>query len=175
MSVPSSGPPAALAQTGPGIPGPIGSGLDPVAALLGSALGTFVLTLVVGAILIAVAEDYTVATTERLRREPLASFLRGFLLVVFLVLATVILAITVVGILLAIPLAVVAGIVWAIGAGIAYLAIGDGLVGHEDGWTKPLVVGAALAGGLALVPGLGALVAFAIGAAGFGAVLRDRV
>jgi hypothetical protein len=66
----------------------------------------------------------------------------------------------------------VAYLAWAVGASIAFLAVGDRLVGHEDGWTKPLLVGAAINGGLTLT-GIGGIVTFGIGAAGFGAVLRD--
>ena len=46
------------------------------------------------------------------------------------------------------------------------------LVGREDGWLKPLVVAALINGGLTLT-GIGGLVSFAVGAAGFGALLRD--
>jgi hypothetical protein len=44
------------------------------------------------------------------------------------------------------------------------LAAGERLVGRGEGWLKPLLVAAAINGGL---------ISFAIGAAGFGAVLQD--
>ena len=57
-------------------------------------------------------------------------------------------------------------------AAVAFLAIADRLVDREDGWTKPLLIAAGLNGALALT-GVGGIVSFGIGAAGFGAVLRD--
>jgi hypothetical protein len=66
---------------------------------------------------------------------------------VFLVLAIVVLVITLIGILVAIPPALLAYVVWAVGAAVAFLAIGDRMVGREDGRAKPLPVGAALKGG----------------------------
>lgn len=128
------------------------------------AVGAFLTTLVVGAILLAVAAEYTERMTAAVLDEPLGSFITGIGLV------TVLLAVTIFGLVLAIPLALVAYTVWAIEAAIAYLAIGDRLVGREDGWLKPLLVGAGINGLLALA-GVGGIVSIAIGAAGFGAVL----
>jgi len=65
-----------------------------------------------------------------------------------------------------------AGVTWAVGAAVAFLTIAERLVGHADGWTTPLVAAAALNGALALT-GIGGLVAFGLGATGFGAILRD--
>lgn len=144
----------------------------PLGRLVGSAIGAFVTTLVVGAILLAVSPDYTERTMGDVLDEPVETFLYGLVCLVFVVLVTVVLVITIIGILLAIPFALLAYLVWAVGASIAFLALGDRLVGHEDGWTKPLLVGAGINGGLTLT-GIGGLVAFGIGAAGFGAVLRD--
>lgn len=151
-------------------PGPVLGG-NPITQVLGSAVSTFLTTLVVGAILIAVAEPYTEARMAEVLAEPVDSFLYGLVCLVFLILAIIMLVITFIGILVAIPLAIVTFLVWAVGASIAFLAIGDRLVGHDDGWLKPLVVGAAINGGLALT-GIGGLVSFAVGAAGFGAVLK---
>lgn len=155
-------------------PGPIGAPpATPVSSLVGGAIGAFLTTLVVGGIMVAVAPAYTERRMVDLVAEPVNSFLYGLVALVVLVILTVVLVITLVGILLAIPLAIVTYVVWAVGAAIAYLAIGERLVGREDGWLKPLLVGAAINGVLALT-GIGGLVAFGIGAAGFGAVLRSR-
>lgn len=151
-------------------PGPVPGG-NPLTRVLGSAVSAFLTTLVVGAILIAVAESYTEARMAEVLREPVGSFLYGLVCLVFLFLAIIVLAITVIGLVVAIPLMMVAFVVWAVGAAIAFLAIGDRLVGRADGWLKPLVVGAAINGGLALT-GVGGLLSFAVGAAGFGAVLK---
>lgn len=144
----------------------------PAFRLIGSALGAFVTTLVVGAILLAISPDYTERTMGAVVDEPVESFLYGLVCLVFVVLVTIVLVVTIIGILLAIPFALLAYLVWAVGASIAFLAIGDRLVGHEDGWKKPLLVAAGINGGLTLT-GIGGLLTFGIGAAGFGAVLRQ--
>lgn len=141
-------------------------------SLLGSAVGAFVTTLVVGAILVAVAPDYTVRMMGDLVDEPVGSFVYGLVALVALVLVTILLVVTIVGILLAIPLAIVAYVVWAVGAAIAYLAIADRFVDREDGWTTPLLVAAGI-NGLLTLTGIGGLLSFCIGAAGFGTVLRE--
>lgn len=158
-----------LAQVDPGTgpqPG-VGGGV------VGSAVGAFLTTLIVGGLLVTFAERYTVRMMEYLQREAVGSFLWGIVALLALLVVAVLLVITIVGILVAIPLLIVAYVVWAIGASIAFLAIGDRIVGREDGWLKPLLVGAAINGGLTIT-GIGAIVTFVVGAAGFGAVLRDR-
>lgn len=103
--------------------------------------------------------------------NPVGSFLYGLVCLVLLFLAIVVLVFTIIGVLVALPLGLRAYVVWAVGASIAFLAIGDRLVGHDDGWAKPLLVGVAINGGLT-VTGVGGILSFAIGAAGFGAVLK---
>ena len=157
-----------VAQTGPNVD----VGVDPGVGVVGGSIGAFLTTLVVGGVMIAVVPDYTERMMGIVLDEPVGAFVYGFVALLIVVVLTVLLAITIVGILLALPLALVAYLVWAVGAAVAYLAIGDRLVGHDDGWVKPLLVGAGINGALAIT-GIGGLVSFAIGAAGFGAVLRD--
>jgi hypothetical protein len=135
-------------------------------------VGAFLTTLVVGAVLVAVVPEYTERTMAAVLDGPVGTFLYGIVCLVFVVLVTVVLVITGIGILIAIPFALAAFLVWAVGAAIAFLAIGERLVGREDGWLRPLLVAAGINGALALT-GIGGIVAFAVGAAGFGAVLRD--
>ncbi|MFB6151990.1 MAG: hypothetical protein ABEJ40_09315 [Haloarculaceae archaeon] len=104
----------------------------------------------------------------------MGSFVNGLLILIALILVSVLLVFTIVGIIVVIPLLVVAYVVWAVGAAIAFLAIADRIVDRGDDWVKPLVVAAAMNGALVLT-GVGGLVAFAVGAAGFGAVLEDRL
>jgi hypothetical protein len=59
-----------------------------------------------------------------------------------------------------------------VGAVIASLAIADQFVDVDDDWVVALVVAAAL-NGVLTVTGIGGLVSFCIGAAGFGTLLRD--
>jgi len=151
---------------------PVGPGVGTAVSLGGSAVGAFLTTLLVGGILVALAPGYTERLMEFVADEPVKSGIYGIVALVALVLLVVVLALTIIGILIAVPLAILAGIIWAVGASIGFLAIGERLVGREDGWLKPLLVGAAINGGLALT-GIGGLVSFAVGAAGFGAVLVD--
>lgn len=160
----------AALQMGPGPQiDPVGNSL---LSLAGSAVGAFLTTLVVGAVLVAVVPDYTERKIRTLLDEPVGSFVYGFVSLVFLALVVLVLFITIIGIIVALPLALLAYLVWAVGASIAFLAIGERLVGRDDGWAKPLLVGAGINGALTLT-GVGGILTFAIGAAGFGAVLRD--
>lgn len=156
-----------VAQTDPGVNVDIGT----TNGLLGGAIGAFLSTLVVGAILVAVAPDFTERMMGDVLEDPVGTFAYGIISLLALGLVILLLVITIIGILFAIPLIFVAYLVWAIGAAIAYLAIADRLVGRNDGWLKPLLVAACLSGALA-VTGIGGLLAVCIGAAGFGAILR---
>ena len=145
---------------------------NPAFGLVGGGVGAFLTTLVVGAILVALAPDYTTDRMTAVVEDPLGAFLYGIVVFVFLALATFIMAITIVGLIVALPLALLLYVLWAVGSTIAFLAVADRLVGREEGWTKPLVVAAAINGGLAFT-GIGGILAFVVGAVGFGVVLAD--
>ena len=139
---------------------------------LGSgALGAFLSTLIVGVLLMALVPEYTDRMKQSVIDDPVQSVLYGVFFVLGLVMLIVALVLTIVGILVVIPLALLAYVLWAVGSAIAFLAIGERVVDSED-WRLPLLVGALLNGGLALT-GVGGLFSFLIGAAGFGAVVRD--
>jgi hypothetical protein len=159
-----------FAQTGAN--GGIDVSVDPVVGVGGGAVGAFATTLVVGAILVAVAPGLLERTMTETTENPVGSFVYGVVCLVFAVLVTVVLVFTIVGILVAIPFVILTVLIWAVGATVGFLTIAERLVGREDGWLKPLVVAAGLNGLLALT-GIGGLVSFVVGAAGFGAVLRD--
>jgi len=141
-------------------------------SLLTGGLSSFFTTLIVGALLVAIVPDYTERMVAAAFDDPLSSFLYGFGALVGLLVVSVLLVLTLVGILVAVPLLVVAYVVWAVGATIAFLALSDRLVSRDDSWLKPLLVAAALNGGLALT-GIGGLVSLVVGAVGVGSVLRD--
>jgi hypothetical protein len=146
--------------------------VDITTSLGGGAVGAFLTTLLVGGIMIALAPAYTERLMDRVREETVDSFIYGLFSLAALILLAVLLVLTIVGILVVIPLLLIAALIWAIGAAVAFLAIGERLVDSDDGWLKPLLVGALINGGLALT-GIGGLISFAVGAAGFGALLRD--
>ncbi|MCU4742834.1 hypothetical protein OB955_09080 [Halobacteria archaeon AArc-m2/3/4] len=157
-----------LGQAGPGpaVDVDLGTGLA------GGATGAFLTTLVVGLVMIAVAPTYTERMMASLLADPVESLVYGLVCLVVLVVLILGLVITIVGILVVVPLVLLAVLVWAIGSVIGYLAIADRLVGRRDSWLLPLLVGATINGLLALT-GIGGLVAFGIGAAGFGTVIRS--
>lgn len=155
---------ALLAQTDPEI--------NVGGSLVGSAIDAFLTTLLVGAIMVAVAPAFTERMMADVLAEPFGTFLYGIACLLALGLVSFLLAITVIGLLLAAPLLLVAYLVWAVGSAIGYLAIAKRLIGRGDGWLKPLLVGAGISGLLALT-GIGGLLGLCIGAAGFGAVLRN--
>lgn len=142
--------------------------------LAGGAVGTFVLTLVVGAILVAVAPAYTDRMLEAVTDDPVSSFLYGLFFFLTFGILTVALVITLVGIPVALVVAVLVGLAWYVGVAIAFLAIADRLVGHEDGWLVALLVAAGL-NGLLTATGVGGLVALLVGITGFGAVVSDAL
>ncbi|NHN48230.1 hypothetical protein G9464_11535 [Halostella sp. JP-L12] len=148
------------------------SGLDVSITLGGGATGTFLTTLLVGAVMVALVPDYTERMMAEVLDDPVGTFGYGIVSLLVVALLAVLLVVSVVGLLVVIPFVVLAYVVWAFGAAVAFLAIADRLVGHEDGWLVPLIVAAAINGGLTLT-GVGGLVALCVGAAGFGAVLRD--
>lgn len=158
--------PAVVAQARPGEDVGVGS------SLVGSAVVAFFSTLVVAGLLVLLVPEYVDRMLREVADGPLVSFLVGFVALIVLAVVTVVLAITIVGLLVAIPLLFLLWLLWAVGGAIAYLAIADRIVGRDDGWTKPVVVAAAISGALALT-GIGGLLSFGIGATGFGAVLRD--
>jgi hypothetical protein len=145
--------------------------LNPALGLVGGGAGAFLTTLIVGATLLALAPDYTTDRIAAVLDNPLGAFVYGIVVFVFLAIVTFVLAVTIIGLLVALPLALLLYVLWAVGSTIAFLAVADRLVGHGDGWTRPLVVAAAINGGLAFT-GIGGIVAFVVGAVGFGVVLE---
>jgi len=145
--------------------------IDLATGLGGGAVGAFLTTLLVGAILLALAPEYTDRTAASLLAEPVDSFLYGIFFLLALVVMVVALVISIVGILVVIPLVVLAYLVWAVGSSIAFLAIGERLV-EAEGRFVALLVGALINGGLTLT-GVGGIISFCVGAAGFGIVLRQ--
>lgn len=155
-----------LAQVGQPGDVPVGE------SLFGGAVGAFFSTLVVAAVLVTFVPGYVERMIAALTDDPVPSFAVGFAAFLALVVVIVVLFITIVGILLAVPLLLVLWVAWAVGSAIAYLAVAERIVDRDDGWGVPVLVAAAISGVLAIT-GIGGLIGFCVGAAGFGAVLRD--
>ena len=112
--------------------GPLQSLPDTVNSLLGL-VGGALTTLLVDAILVVLAPDWARDRVAEVVEPPLGSLGYGLALLVFVVLVAVVLAVTIVGLVVALPLALVAYLAWAVGSAVAFLAVGDRLVGHADG------------------------------------------
>ncbi len=155
-----------LLQTGPSVDVSVGE------SLVGGAISTFLTTLLVGILLVAVAPGFTDRVIAAVGDEPVDNFLWGLFWLLAIGLLTVLLLITIIGILVAIPLVIVAYLLWAVGATVAFLAVALRVVDRDDGWLLPLLLAAGLNGGLTLT-GVGGLVSLVVGMVGFGAVIRD--
>jgi|AntRauMinimDraft_4_1070384.scaffolds.fasta_scaffold00253_30 hypothetical protein len=134
------------------------------------ALVGFVSTLLLGGLLLALAPEFVDRGVERIHDEGVACFGWGVFVLVAFVGVSVLLAVTVVGIVLVIPLALGFFVVAVVGNALGYLALFDGFV---ESRRVALVAGAVVAGVTNLIPILGGLVGFVVGSLGVGAVVRD--
>lgn len=130
----------------------------------------FVSTLFLGAILLALAPEFVDRGVDHIHDEGGACFGWGVLVLVAFVGVSVLLALTVIGIVLVIPLVLGFAAVAFVGNALGYLALFDGVV---DSRKAALVAGAFVAGASNLVPILGGLVGFVVGSLGVGAIVRD--
>jgi hypothetical protein len=150
------------AQTQPGVD----SGAELALSFFTNVVGAVVGTLILGGGLILLAPEYTERTTNRIENEPLETFLYGLGISIAAVVVMFLLAITIIGILAVIPMAIALAIVGQLG----YLAVGRSV---SDEWAVVLLVAlvvAAVAGG---VPILGGLIGFVLSSMGVGAAYFD--
>jgi len=153
-------------------PGPVGgTDVNVTTGLGGGGFGAFATTLVVGAILVVVAPDWTRARMRDVVDDAIGSFVYGLIGLVLVIFVVVFTFFTIIGIPFAILFGILATLLWAAGAAIGFLAIADNILGERESWVVPLLLAAAMNGLLALT-GIGGLISFAVGAAGFGTVLR---
>jgi hypothetical protein len=139
------------------------------AALVVSAAAAFLATLVAGEILISSYPGQLSDSQYRLTAQPLRSL--GYGLIPFAA------GVGLVALLptpaFALLFNVGAYLFWAVGAAVSFLVCSEQLVQRSGDSTRALLVAAGLSGGLTLT-GVGAVLAFGIGAAGCGAVLNTR-
>lgn len=95
----------------------------------GSALLT---TLIVGALLIAVAPAFTERAVDHVWDTPVGSLLWGVLGIGGVIAVAILLVISVVGLLFVIPFVLVAYVAWAVGSTVAFLAVGERLAEAFD-------------------------------------------
>lgn len=136
----------------------------PQISLATQVVGSLLLNLVVGVIVIALLPDYVERTGTRLRDEPLLSGFWGFLALVGLLLVSIL----VITLLVTIPVALVGGTV-------AVVVLGRTLT---NDWTsgsqfKALVVGTVVVVVVGLIPVLGGLINLVLSMAGLGAMAKE--
>lgn len=132
------------------------------------AVAGFVLTLVVGGLLVGLAPRYVDRVVEQVREEPGASFLWGVGLLALFVGVVFLLAITVVGIVLVVPLTVAFVLLAFAGNALGYVAVFDGTADRP----VALLFAAILAGIAAAVPVLGDFVGFVVTSLGIGSIVQ---
>jgi len=140
----------------------------------GRAFGSFLGTLIIGAIVLAFASDYVERMIDVVREKPVPSFFWGLGVLVALAVVTFVLVITLIGIIVAIPLLIVALIVNFIGSAIVYVYVGDRIADAANWETTRwghLIVGAVVAGVVAAIPLVGGILSFVVSGIGVGAIV----
>ncbi|MFP4591025.1 MAG: hypothetical protein ACLFMX_04220 [Halobacteriales archaeon] len=133
-------------------------------------VGSAAVTLVVGGLWIALAPGYVTRVTDGALERPGTAFVWGLALAVGILVGALLLALTVVGIVVAFPLLLAFGLFSFLTAELGFIAIGRAFA---EGWGGVLVVAVAAAFLLAIVPFVGALASFVVGSVGMGAVVVD--
>lgn len=130
----------------------------------------FLVNLVLGAVLLLVFPDGSRRLARRLRDEPLSTGLYGLVALIGIPILLVLVAITIIGI----PLAIIGALLFAVmvwvGSIYGRYAVGEwllGYVGTDNRWLA-LVVGLVVVGLVSLVPILGGLVEFVVLLLGLG-------
>lgn len=149
---------------------------QPAVSPVANAAFAFLSTLIVGGLAIAFAPDYVDRIIDRINDNPLATFGWGFLIsiasVVILFIVVIVLFITIIGILLLFPLLLVVIVVGAAANAFGFIAIFGRIV---DSQGQALVLGAAAAGILSLIPVIGSVAGFVASTLGIGAMFKDFI
>lgn len=137
-------------------------------------LAALVVNLLLGGALVALGPRYADATVRELREDPAGAFGWGLLVGIGGSIAIALLAITIIGLVVALPAALVLAVVALVGNAVTVLWVGNVLVGTrgEVGPTDAAVGAVALALPMA-IPILGDLVARLVGFFGIGVVGRS--
>jgi len=133
---------------------------------VGSALGSGIFVLLVGGGFVALAPDYARRTTDRVRSDPGTTFVYGLAITIAAMIVGVVLVLTVIGILVAVPLFIGPAIVGYLG----YLAAGRSV---SDDWGAALLVAVALGPFTGGVPIIGGIIGFVLSGMGVGAFYLD--
>lgn len=129
---------------------------------------------IVGLVVVAFAPDYTQSLVDDIRDDPAVSFIWGLLVGIGGLVALVVLAVTVIGLLVAIPGFFVYLFVAIVGGAVATVALGAVLVDTvaDSTLSLALAVGVVVSSLLSIVPLVGGLVNFVVSTIGMGAVVN---
>ncbi|WP_137285993.1 hypothetical protein [Halorussus salinisoli] len=136
-------------------------------------LGALVANLLLAGALVVFGPSYARETVAELREDPVSAFLWGLLVGIGVPVLLFLLAITIVGLLVAIPGAIAFAIVGLVGNAVTIVWVGSLLVG-ADGRVggKTAAVGALVLAALGAIPVLGDLITAVFGFVGLGVVGR---
>lgn len=133
----------------------------------------FVVNLVLAGLLVAFGPRYARRSVREIRDDPGSAFVWGLLVGIGVPIVLVLLAITIVGLIVAIPGLIVLAVLGVVGTAVTIVWVGDSLTGGRDaaGGTA-VVVGAATLAVAAAIPVLGNLIVTVLGCFGLGVVGR---
>lgn len=173
LCVAALGPVASLGASGVAAQ-PLASetGLDPGTRLAIRFGVAFLVNLLLGGGLVVLGPAYARTTVNRIRSDPGGAFVWGLLVGVGVPVALVLLAITIIGLVVAIPGLVVLAIVGLVGNAVTIVWVGEALTGRSNGAIdgRAAVVGALALALPAAIPVVGNLLSTVIGFFGVGAV-----
>jgi hypothetical protein len=131
------------------------------ASRVSGAIGAMVATLVIGAGLITFAPEFTEKTTRQVHKKPVDTLLYGIGIGIAIAIGLAVLAITLVGIILAVPLGLLSLVLAAVG----YLAVGRAVT---DNWGGVLLIAMAMSAVVVGVPVFGGILGLILGSFGLG-------
>jgi hypothetical protein len=141
-----------------------------------SAAGALLGTLIIGALLLAIAPGFTERIINTIEDEPVSSFLWGLGIFVAFIVVIIVLFITLIGIVVAIPLILLMVFVSLFGGALVFIVIGERLLVAANVETSRwghLAVGAVVAALLAVIPVIGGVTNFIVNTVGVGAIVYD--
>ncbi|POG57134.1 hypothetical protein [Haloferax marisrubri] len=140
---------------------------------------SFLVDLVVGGILVAAAPAYTRDAIAEIRDDPGGSFLWGLGVGIGGLIVLVLLAITIIGLLVAIPGFLAFILLGIVGGAVSTVLLGSLVTGTASSGPPPLgvsvAVGALIAAVLSLVPILGGVILFVVDTLGLGVIGRNLI
>ncbi len=142
------------------------SGIETGFSPIGDAIGSLLITLLVGGALVYVVPDFTERTTDRILENPLETFVYGLVITIIGVILAVLLAITIIGLLFVIPMIFAAIVIGILG----YLAAGRTI---SEEWTTVLLIAALISAVTGGIPVLGAIIGIILSSMGIGAVFLE--